>query len=42
MLGNIMVGTLYGWLYWQRGLFAAIIAHFSVDLMLHVFPAIKL
>lgn len=39
LLGNILVSVLYGWLYWRKGLFAAIVAHFSVDLMLHVLPA---
>lgn len=36
MLGNIAVGTLYGWLYWKQGLLSAITAHFSADIMLHV------
>jgi hypothetical protein len=40
ILGNSMVGTLYGWCYWRRSLTAAVIAHFSVDLVIHVFPAI--
>lgn len=39
VLGNVLVGVLYGWCYWKRGLLAAIAAHFSVDLVLHVFPA---
>ena len=25
-----------GWLYWQRGLLAAMVAHFSADIVLHV------
>ena len=36
LFGNVLVGTLFGWLYWRRGLWAAMVAHFSVDLMLHV------
>ena len=40
LLGNIAVGLLYGWLYWQRGLIAAIVAHFAVDLILHVLSAL--
>ncbi len=40
IIGNSIVGTLYGWCYWRRSLFAAVIAHFSVDLVLHVFPAL--
>jgi membrane protease YdiL (CAAX protease family) len=31
-----MAGALFGYLYWKRGLEAAIIAHFSTDLMLLV------
>jgi hypothetical protein len=40
VLGNVLVGTLYGWYYWQRSLVAAMSAHFSVDLVLHVMPAL--
>lgn len=40
ILGNSTVGILYGWCYWRKSLFAAIIAHFSVDLVLHVLPAV--
>lgn len=36
LFGNVLVGTLYGWMYWQRGILAAMVAHFSVDLVLHV------
>lgn len=39
MLGNISVSFLYGWCYWRYGLFSAIIAHFSLDIVLHVLPA---
>jgi len=39
MLGNLLVGTVCGWFFWRRSLIAAILAHFFVDLMLHVFPA---
>lgn len=39
VLGNTAVGLLYGWCYWQRGLLAAMLAHFSVDFVLHVLPA---
>lgn len=37
LLLNSMVGLLFGWLYWQYGLESAMISHFTVDLMLHVF-----
>ena len=39
VLGNIAVGTLYGWCYWKRSLIAAMAAHFAVDFMIHVLPA---
>ncbi len=39
VIGNSVVGTLYGWCYWRRSLFAAMIAHFSVDIVIHVLPA---
>ncbi|MDX1600567.1 MAG: CPBP family intramembrane glutamic endopeptidase [Anaerolineales bacterium] len=36
---NGIPGVAFGWLYWQRGLLAAIVAHFSADIVLHVlFP----
>lgn len=38
IIGNSVVGILYGWFYWRRSLIAAIVAHFSVDLVIHVFP----
>ncbi|MGH1363755.1 MAG: CPBP family intramembrane glutamic endopeptidase [Calditrichia bacterium] len=38
VLGNTAVGFLYGWCYWRRSLIAAIVAHFSVDIVLHVLP----
>lgn len=40
MLGNTLVGIVCGWLFWQRGLIAAILAHFSIDFVLHVLPAL--
>ena len=39
VLGNIAVGTLYGWCYWKRSLIAAMAAYFAVDFMIHVLPA---
>jgi membrane protease YdiL (CAAX protease family) len=33
---NGIGGVVFGWLYWSRGLWAAIIAHFVADLVLHV------
>lgn len=40
IFGNTLVGTVFGWLFWQRSLIAAVLAHFSVDVVLHVFPAL--
>ena len=39
MFGNTLVGLVCGWLYWRRSLIAAIVAHFVIDLVLHVVPA---
>lgn len=36
LLLNALPGLLFGWLYWRRGLVAAMIAHFSTDIVLHV------
>lgn len=36
VLLNGIPGAIFGWLYWQRGLESAIIAHFSADIVLHV------
>ena len=33
---NGIGGIVFGWLYWKRGLEAAIIAHFTADIVLHV------
>lgn len=37
---NGIVGIVFGWLYWKRGLESAIIAHFSADIVLHVLLAL--
>jgi len=34
---NGIAGAVFGWLYWTRGLWAAMAAHFVADLMIHVF-----
>ncbi|MFL9823258.1 CPBP family intramembrane glutamic endopeptidase [Rhodoplanes sp. SY1] len=33
---NAMGGVVFGWLYWRRGLAAAMLAHLTADLVLHV------
>jgi membrane protease YdiL (CAAX protease family) len=40
LLLNGVAGGAFGWLYWRRGLLAAMVAHFSADIVLHaVLPA---
>lgn len=38
--GNVCVATLYGWCYWRYGLLSAILAHFTLDIVLHVLTAL--
>jgi membrane protease YdiL (CAAX protease family) len=33
---NGICGIVFGWLYWRKGLEAAMVAHFTVDIVLHV------
>lgn len=40
MLGNTLVGIACGWLYWRHGILSAIVAHFAIDVVLHVVPAL--
>ena len=40
LLLNGFVGVIFGWLYWRHGLLAAIIAHFSTNIIIHVMPAL--
>ncbi len=40
MLGNILVGIACGWLFWKYGIISAITAHFAIDVVLHVVPAL--
>src|SRR5215217_5887633 len=37
---NGLAGVGFGWLYWKRGLEAAMLSHFSADLVLHVLLAL--
>ncbi len=39
LLLNGIAGMLFGWLYWRRGLLAAMASHFSADIVLHVVGA---
>lgn len=36
VLLNALVGFVFGWLYWKRGLEMAVLGHFSADIVLHV------
>ena len=40
MLGNTVVGIACGWLFWKHGIVSAIAAHFAIDFVLHVLPAL--
>jgi len=40
ILLNGIGGVIFGWLYWKRGLEAAMIAHFSAGIVLHVLLAL--
>ena len=40
MLGNTLVGVVCGWFFWRHGIISAITAHFAIDVVLHVFPAL--
>jgi membrane protease YdiL (CAAX protease family) len=40
ILLNGIGGVIFGWLYWKGGLEAAMIAHFSADIVLHVLLAL--
>jgi membrane protease YdiL (CAAX protease family) len=36
LIGNGIAGTVFGWLYWRYGVEAAMLAHFSEDIVLKV------
>ncbi|MER3318433.1 MAG: CPBP family intramembrane glutamic endopeptidase [Allomuricauda sp.] len=36
MIGNLITGSFFGWVYWKRGLLAAIMVHVVWDLVFHV------
>ena len=40
VLLNGLGGVIFGWLFWKRGLEAAMISHFTTDLILHVLFAL--
>ena len=36
LLQNTIPGIVFGWLYWTRGFFASVLAHFVADLLIHL------
>jgi len=36
IVNNGVIGIIFGWLYWKKGLESAMIAHFSSDVVLHL------
>jgi len=36
MIGNLITGSTFGWIFWKRGLLIAIITHITFDLVFHV------
>lgn len=36
LIGNLITGSFFGWVYWKRGLLVAIIVHVVWDLVFHV------
>lgn len=36
MIGNLITGSTFGWIFWKRGLLIAIIAHTAYDLVFYV------
>lgn len=36
MIGNLITGSTFGWIFWKRGLLVTIIAHITFDLVFHV------
>ena len=38
LLGNGFIGAVFGWLYWRRGLLAAMVAHVAFDVVTKAIP----
>lgn len=36
MIGNLITGITFGWIFWKRGLLVVIISHITFDLVFHV------
>lgn len=39
---NGLAGVVFGWLFWQFGLVAAMVSHFTTDVVIHgILPAVR-
>ena len=38
LVGNGVPGLMFGWLYWRKGLIAAMVCHALADIMIKVLP----
>ena len=38
LVGNGVPGLLFGWLYWRKGLIAAMVCHAMTDIIIKVLP----
>ena len=36
IIGNLITGSIFGWIFWKRGLLVAIVAHIAFDITFHV------
>lgn len=36
MIGNLITGSVFGWIFWKRGLLIAIVSHIVFDLVFHL------
>ncbi|MDO5980339.1 CPBP family intramembrane glutamic endopeptidase [Flavivirga spongiicola] len=36
MIGNLITGSIFGWIFWKQGLLIAIISHIAFDIVFHV------
>ncbi|MDX1768049.1 MAG: CPBP family intramembrane glutamic endopeptidase [Arenibacter troitsensis] len=36
VIGNLITGSTFGWIFWKRGLLIAILSHITFDLVFHV------
>ncbi|PLX00106.1 MAG: hypothetical protein C0591_01775 [Marinilabiliales bacterium] len=36
MIGNLITGSTFGWIFWKRGLLLAIALHIAFDIVFHI------